>query len=113
MKNGCFTNRGIATIRKLRQVWVDICGFWFFKDIDIEIAKHQIIKIEEDMKTDEDICKFMAKISTLEFDPEKPLWHIFVKEDYEEDTSVLFILVSHFLSDGMGIITLFTMINQK
>ena len=55
LKNDCFKKKVIPTLRRLRQVWVDICGFWFFKDIDIEVAKEQIIKIEEDMKTDEDI----------------------------------------------------------
>ena len=55
----------------------------------------------------------MAKFCTHEFDRSKPLWHLFIKEDYDEDTSVVFILVSHLLSDGMGIMTLFTMVNQK
>ena len=53
--NDYFTNRVMTTVRRLRQVWVDIGGFWFLKDIDIEVAKKQIVKIEEDMKTEEDI----------------------------------------------------------
>ena len=55
----------------------------------------------------------MAKISTLELDPERPLWYIFVKEDYDENTSILFIMVHHLLSDGMGIMSLFAMMNDK
>ena len=113
LKNDCFKKKVIPTLRRLRQVWVDICGFWFFKDIDIDVAKHQIIKIEEDMKTDEDVQKFMAKLSTYEFDRKKPLWYIFVKEDYDKNTSILFSLVNHMLSDGMGIVSLFMMIDQK
>ena len=55
----------------------------------------------------------MAKINTFEFDTEKPLWHIFVKEDYEENTSVLFVLINHMLTDGMGIMGILTRISDK
>jgi len=55
----------------------------------------------------------MARLSERDFDYQKPLWEIHVMEDYSEDTSVMFIRVNHLLSDGMGIMSMFTFMNDN
>jgi len=48
-----------------------------------------------------------------DLDRSKPLWEIHVEENYDENTSIVFILVHHILSDGMGIMSLITFMNDE
>ena len=112
LRDKYFYRKGILNIRRLRQIWIDICGLWFLKDISPEVARNQVKKIPDDIKTQEDINAYMAKLMAKDLDRSKPLWEIHVKEDYDENTSIVFMLVHHLLSDGMGIITMMTFLND-
>ena len=113
LRDKYFLKKGIKNIRRLRQVWVKKFGVWMFKDVDSDLAKTQVKRIDEDIHTKEDIDKYMAKLASKKLDTKKPLWDILVKEDYDQDTSVVFILVNHLLSDGIGIITLISYMNDN
>lgn len=108
-----FLNKGIKKFRRLRQVWIKRFGLWFFKDVDSELAKAQVKKIDEDIHDQESLNAYMAKLMSRKMDINKPLWEILVKEDYDEDTSIVFVLVHHILSDGMGIMSLVTFMNDN
>ena len=105
--------KGIMKFKRLRQIWIKVLGFWFFKDISSEIAKNQVIKIDDDIRTQEDINNYMAKLVTLKLNLKSPLWEVHVKEDYDENTSIMFLVVHHILTDGMGAISLFSFMNDS
>jgi len=107
-----FFTRGIKKFRRLRQILVRKYGFWFFKDVDSELSRKQV-KSCSGIHTKQDIHDFMARLCERDYDYTKPLWEIHVVEDYSEDESVIFIRVNHVLSDGMGIMSLFTFMNDN
>lgn len=55
----------------------------------------------------------MAKLMETELDRSKPLWRVYVKEDYDKNTSVIFFIFDHLVADGMGIISLISQLNDK
>ena len=113
LKNKYFYEMGIKKFRRFRQIWVKIFGFWFFKDSDPILAKNQVKKIDTEIHCQKDIDKYMARLMEKEMNTNKPLWEIHVAENYEDDTSIVFILIHHMLSDGMGIISLITFLNDN
>lgn len=78
----------------------------------MEEARHQVKIIKEDIQTQEDLQAYMAKLMSKPMDADKPLWEIHVKENYTEDSSVVFCIIHHLLSDGMGIVGLITFLND-
>ena len=113
LRDKYFFNIGVKKIRRLRQIWVRKYGFWFFKDTDPELARNWVKKIDAEVHTQKDINEYLAKLSTKDYDKSKPLWEVHVIEDYDENTSVVFVSMHHLLSDGMGIISMITFLNDS
>ena len=113
MRDKYFYEKGILKFKRLRQIWIDFYGFWFFKEIDPQLAKCQIKTIDEKLNTQQDINDYIANLIVADLDKNKPLWEIHIKEDYDEETSVVIVLVHHLLSDGMGILTMISFMNEE
>ena len=113
LKEKYFYEMGVTKFRRLRQIWVKIFGFWFFKDITPELARNQVKRVDADVHSQKDIETYMAKIMEINLDIQKPLWEIHVVEDYDDSTTIVFILIHHMLSDGMGIMSLITFLNDN
>ena len=113
LRDKYFLNKGVKKFKRLRQVWVKRFGLWLLKEVDEQLAIGQVKVIKEDIKTKEDIQAYMAKILAKKMDINKPLWEIHVKEDFDEETSIVFLTVHHLISDGMGMMGLITFLNDK
>lgn len=98
-----FMKRGIMNFTKLRSVAVYKYGFWFWKQIDPEIAWKSCIRfVNSDINNEEDINLFVTKLMHSSISSDKPLWDIHVKEDYLEGKSVVFTRIHHTIGDGMS-----------
>ena len=83
------------------------------KDVDPELTRGLVKRIDAEIHTDKDIFEYQAKLTSNEFDMRKPLWEVHVIENYDENTSVIFIVVHHLIADGMGILSLITFMNDN
>ena len=112
LRDHYFVKKG-SIIRRLRQIWVKKYGFWFLKDVPIEMMKDQVKKLEKPILNQQDIHDHLAENSSKIFDMNKPLWEVQVKEDYDENTSVVFIVYHHIIGDGMSMMNLVTLMNDS
>ncbi|CAI2363604.1 unnamed protein product [Moneuplotes crassus] len=108
-----FRNKAILKFRRLRQIWVKFLGFWLFKDISPETAKHQVKKITKKIHSEKEIGDYMASLISTPLDESRPLWEIHVKENFDDDTSIVFIVFHHIIGDGMGMMNMMTFLNDN
>ena len=101
-----FYQRGIMNIRKLRQIQISRFGIKFWKDIDPKVAKNQLIKCEENIKTQEDWINYSNRLMQEYMDYSKPLWEFHLVENYSEDLSAVFVRMHHSFTDGVGFVLL-------
>ena len=104
--------KGIMNIRKLRQIPVNIFGFFLWKDIDSDQAIKQVSKIDDSFESENDVIAYWNKWAHEKIPYTRPQWEIKLIENYSEETSLLFIKCHHSLTDGMGILTLFAFLND-
>ena len=70
-------------------------------------------KIEIKIHSKQDLHYYMGKLMTIELDRNNLLWEIHVKEDYDDNSSVMFMLSHHILSDEMKNISMMTFMNDS
>lgn len=90
LRDKYFLNKGVLKFKRLRSIWIKRLGLWFFKEIDAELARNQVKRIDAEIHSQKDINEYLAKLTTKDFDKSKPLWEIHVIEDYDENTSLIF-----------------------
>jgi len=103
----------IKKFTRFRSVWIKCFGLWLLKETDSEKAKFQVKDIKEELNSHEDLKAYFAKLMSKKMDYTKPLWEIHVKENYKDDTSVVFCVVHHLITDGMGMVSLITLLNYN
>ena len=113
LRDKYFMNLAVQKFRRFRQIWVRKYGFWFLKDVDSELGRNQVKRIDADIHTQKDIFEYQAKLTSNEFDMNKPLWEVHVIEDYDDETSIIFIVVHHLIADGMSMMSLITFMNDS
>lgn len=94
--------RLILNIRKFRQTRLDAFGLAFWKDIDVEVALDQVREVKEDFKSNEEFEAYVSKKLLTDFEHGKPSWVMYFKENFDEETSVLYMIFHHSFSDGVG-----------
>ena len=104
--------KGIMNIRKLRQIPINIFGFYLWKDIDSDEAIKQVSLMNDTFKSESDVIDYWNKWAHKKIPYSQPQWEMKLVENYSEDTSLLFIKCHHSLTDGMGILTLFAFLND-
>lgn len=105
-------NRGIVHIRKLSQVKVHHLGIGFWKDTNFDVAKAQIMKCKENIKTDEQCVEHINKLVNERMPFDRPLWEMHLLENYSEDSSVLFMRMHHSFTDAMGFVSMMSFLND-
>lgn len=84
-----------------------------WKDIDIELAKKQIIHDHTVLKNDQDCINYTQKIVNEHMDRNKPLWEFHLIENYSDKTSMVVIKMHHAFTDGIGYASLMSFINDS
>ena len=107
-----FYQRGIMNIRKLRQIQISRFGIKFWKDIDPKIAKNQLIKCEENIKTQEDWINYSNRLMQEYMDYSKPLWEFHLVENYSGDLSAVIVRMHHSFTDGVGFVAMMSWVND-
>jgi hypothetical protein len=105
--------RAISAILRLRQIPVNYMGVYFWKTVDFEVAKAQVVKDEVKFKTPEQYFEYFGELWQQELDKGKPLFEFRVIEDYTETSSLILYRNSHMAFDGMGVSSLFSTITDK
>ena len=104
--------KGIMKLKRLRQIWIRSLGFWLLREVSIDTAKNQVFEVKDDLRNQDDIDQYMASIMSRHLNIYKPLWEVHVKEDYIENKSVVFVIANHLITDGMGLMSLITFLND-
>jgi len=105
-------NRAIKNIPKLHTILVRRFGLSFWKHIDMELAKKQVIQVKQKMNTEKECLKYVETILNEHMDRDKPLWEMRLLEDYDEKHSVIFVRLHHAITDGGGYVSLMSCIND-
>ncbi|CAI2367841.1 unnamed protein product [Moneuplotes crassus] len=112
LKHECFYKKAILNVRKLRQVPVTFLGVQLWKDVTPEVALEQFRIIDNKFESDDDVIKPCNEWAKTNISMDKPQWELQFKEDHTETTSLLFLKCHHSFTDGVGIITLFALLND-
>lgn len=48
-----------------------------------------------------------------ELDRSRPLWEVHVKEDYDSEHSIVFMVIHHIIGDGMAVMSMMTHLNDS
>ena len=104
--------RAITAIPRMSQVPVRICGMYFWKQVDLELAKAQIVKDDKVLKDENDAHQYMNELANQRLDYEKPQFEFRLVEDYTEESSIIYFRCIHTLGDGVGVSNLFATIND-
>ena len=83
-----------------------------FKYIDPKIAKNQFMKWKENIKTRDDCINYLKILIQEYMEYSKPLWEFHVVENYSDDTSAVIFRIHHSLSDGVGIVSMMSCVND-
>jgi len=67
-----------------------------------KITGNRIKKIDHDMKTEEDLVKYLLKFSEIPMPRGELQWDLHVHENYKDDKMVMFARAHHGILDGMG-----------
>ena len=102
----------IHHIKRFRQIPVNYLGFYFWKEVDKNIAKDQIKICEAEIKSKDDILQYTQKLLGSKLDRDKPQWQLIYVEDYTEATSLCFFKFHHSFTDGAGVINSMLFLNS-
>jgi NRPS condensation-like uncharacterized protein len=112
LKNESFYKLGIMNVRKLRQIPRLIFGYYFWQDIDSTDAIEQFKVIDNTFTSENDVIEYVNEWSSGRISRNKPQWEIRFVEDYTDTTSLILVKCHHSLTDGIGIISLFSLLND-
>ncbi|CAI2367129.1 unnamed protein product [Moneuplotes crassus] len=90
-----------------RSVMIEKFGMKFWKVLPDtpktkKITGNRIKKIDHDMKTEEDLVKYLLKFSEIPMPRGELQWDLHVHENYKDDKMVMFARAHHGILDGMG-----------
>ena len=102
----------IHHIKRYRQVPVNYLGFYFWKEVDKDLAKEQIKRWEKEIHTKEEALEYTQKQLAIKMPCDKPQWEFIYVEDFNEKESLCFFKFHHSFSDGGGIINSMLFMNN-
>lgn len=71
------------------------------------------MQIKEEMHTREGLIKYTEDLFERKFEDQDFQWLVHVVEDFQPGKSAVFLKMHHSLSDAMGVIGLFSFLNNK
>lgn len=107
-----FYDIAICKIEKFRQIPVNILGFFFWKDIEKEIAKKQFQRCEADIQTHDQLLDYASKYIGTRMPLDRPQWEVKFVEKYRENRSVVMIKFQHCFTDGGGMLNALMFMNK-
>ena len=105
--------RGILNIRKLSQIRTYLCGVYYWKDIDREVARKQIIRCTKKLNNEQEVLQYVSEMLSQDMPVDKPLWEFHILEDYTKDTSIVIPKLHHSFTDGIGYISLMSCLTDN
>lgn len=96
----------------MRKIPKLIYGTYFWKTVDIQLAKNQIVKDKKVIKSHKEAMKYMNELGNQLLDRNKPLFEFRLVENYTEQASLIFFRCSHTFTDGCGVSSLFSTLND-
>ena len=111
--NKIFYERAVLQLRKLRQIRKRILGVYYWKDIDANLAKQQIIKCKEKLTNENQVRDYLCKLINEDMDINLPPWEFYLIEDYSQKSSMLITRIHHSFTDGAGFVSLMSFLNDE
>ena len=104
--------RLISAILRMRQIPVSYFGFYFWKEINIELARQQVKKENMHFEDEDSFFEYLGKLTNQLMKKGEPLFEFRLIEDYTEDTSMIIYRVQHAFGDGVSFASLLSTLND-
>ena len=104
--------RLISAILRMRQIPVSYFGFYFWKEIDIELARQQVKKENRHFEDEASFFEYLGILTNQGMEKGKPLFEFRLIEDYTKDTSMIIYRAQHSFGDGASCASLFSALND-
>ena len=111
--NKIFYERAVLQLRKLRQIRKRILGVYYWKDVDANLAKQQIIKCKEKLTNENQVRDYLSNLISEDMDIKLPPWEFYLIEDYSQKSSMLITRMHHSFTDGAGFVSLMSFLNDE
>lgn len=96
------TDRLLERFRRFRQRVVDDHGIWWEDDADFDLSRHLHRLVLPDPGGRSELETLVASYLTVPLDHTRPLWALYVIDDYEGGTA-LFFRMHHCIADGIAL----------
>lgn len=97
----------------MRQTKVKKFGYYLWKDIDAEKAMNQVKFDESKFDTEQEFANYLSDLLAIKFEEGTPLWEIRQLRGFDPDTSIIVIKCHHSLTDGLGMISLVSCLDDE
>ena len=87
--------RTISAIKRMRQVPINFFGFYLWKEVDIELAREQIKKDDQQFDSEASFLEYFQHIANQKMHRTRPLFEFRLIENYTEDTSMIIFICDH------------------
>ena len=98
--------RLIVKVRKTRQIQTKMLGYYFWKDVGVEKAMDQVKYDPTKFDSEKEFVAHLNCLLAMPFDKDTPLWEIRLFEGFDSNTSLFTIKCSHSFTDGLGVISM-------
>ena len=112
VKNGMYM-KALEKFPRLRSTIGKKFGFYYWKAQPALKAINQVRKVSREMHTHDELIRYTEEIFETKFLDDDFQWFIDIVEDYQPGKSAMFLKMHHSMSDAMGVIGLFSFLNNN
>ena len=73
----------------MRQIPINFFGFYLWKEVDIKLAREQVIKERKQFDTEESFFQYFQQIANQKMEITRPLFQFRLIENYINDSSMI------------------------
>ena len=104
--------RLITAIVRMRQVPVNYFGFYFWKEVDVQLARQQVKNLDMHFEDEVSFFEYFNRFTNERMEKGKPLFEFGLIEDYTEDSSMIIFICDHAFWDGISCSSLLSALND-
>ena len=104
--------RLITAIVRMRQVPVSYFGFYFWKEVDVQLARQQVKNLDMHFEDEASFFEYFNRFTNERMEKGKPLFEFGLIEDYTEDTSMIIFRCEHSFGDGVSCASMLSALND-
>lgn len=106
----------LKNVGRCRSKMIKLFGIWYFKRMDdeeFESKKDVVVRKLEGIHTDLQLSEWMCKEQVKRDPMDNVPYRFWIVPDFKEDESIMILKVHHSFSDGIGIFTMMSMLQEN